>query len=318
MGRVNGLHHVTAIASDPQRNMNFYVGLLGLRLVKLTVNFDDPSTYHLYYGDQIGHPGTILTFFPWPGAPRGRLGTGQLTVVSFSIPADSISYWSKRFESHGVAIQGPTTRFDNQTLSFSDPDGLRLELVATEDEPREDAWKNSAVDEAHAIRGLFGVTMSEKALDPTDSLLTETLGFRLVEKRRDLTRFAAGSDGPCTFVDVIPLPDTLRGEVSVGMVHHVAWRTSDDEQQKSWRQKLAEIGLNVTPVIDRQYFRSIYFREPGGVLFEIATDPPGFTVDERAEELGTHLKLPPWLEPQRGEIERDLPKVHLPAVAKVL
>lgn len=315
--RVNGIHHVTAIAGDPQKNLDFYMGLLGLRLVKLTVNFDDPATYHIYYGDQIGHPGTILTFFPWPGAPKGQLGTGQLTVISFSIPEESISFWSKRLESRGVAFQGPTTRFDDQMLSFSDPEGLRLELVATADTRSNNAWKDCPVPEVHAVRGLFGVTLSEKTLDPTASLLTETLGFQLLEKQGDRSRFTIGSEGPGTFVDVLSLPDALSGEVSVGTVHHVAWRTPNDEQQKSWRDKLAEIGLNVTPVIDRKYFRSIYFREPGGVLFEIATDPPGFTIDEPAELLGTRLNLPPWLEPLRGEIEQALPKVRLPAIAGV-
>ena len=314
--RILGIHHVTAIAGDPQRNIDFYTGLLGLRLVKLTVNFDDPATYHLYYGDRVGHPGTILTFFPWPGAPLGRLGTGQLTVTSFSIREASIDFWSERLKSHGVAFQGPSRRFGEQVLSFSDPDGLRLELVAHADVREGDAWTHGPVPQAHAIRGFFGVTLSEEAFGPTASLLTGTLGFRQVKEQDDRFRFEVGSGGSGSFVDVLSLPGAPHGAVSVGTVHHVAWRTPDDEQQKSWRAKLAQKGLNVTPVIDRKYFHSIYFHEPGGVLFEIATDPPGFTVDEPAEQLGTRLNLPPWLEPLRDEIQQALPKVRVPTIAR--
>jgi glyoxalase family protein len=313
---VVGIHHVTAIAGDPQRNLDFYTGLLGLRLVKFTVNYDDPTTYHLYYGDRVGHPGTILTFFPWPGAPQGQLGTGQLTVTSFAIPQASMDYWSKRLKSHGVFSQGPTRRFDEQVLTFSDPDGLRLELVAGVDSTDGDAWGDGPVPLEHAIRGFFGVTLSEEALGLTASLLIDSLGFRQVTQQNDRFRFAVGSGRLGSFVDVLSLPGAPRGAVSVGTVHHVAWRTPDEEQQKSWRAKLVENGLSVTPVIDRRYFHSIYFHEPGGVLFEIATDPPGFTVDERVERLGTRLNLPPWLESQRGEIQQALPKVRVPAIAR--
>jgi glyoxalase family protein len=315
-----GVHHVTAVASDPQRNIDFYTGLLGLRLVKLTVNYDDPETYHLYYGDQVGHPGTILTFFPWPRAPQGQLGTGLLTVTSFAIPEASIDYWSKRLESRAVSFQGPTRRFDERVVSFSDPDGLRLELVAyagLKDDDG-DVWTGGTVPREHAIRGFFGVTLSEEALGSTASLLTETMGFRKVSQRDGRSRFAVGSGGLGSFVDVLSLPGIPNGAVGVGTVHHVAWRTPDNEQQNSWRTKLVGSGLNVTPVIDRKYFHSIYFHEPGGVLFEIATDPPGFTVDEAVQQLGSRLSLPPWLEPRRDEIQHTLPRVRVPTVARIL
>ncbi len=311
-----GIHHVTAIAGDPQRNLDFYAGLLGLRLVKLTVNFDDPSTYHLYYGDELGHPGTILTFFPWPGAPKGRLGTGQLTVTSFSIPEKAMGFWMDRLKSHNVPFQGPIRRFHERLLAFSDPEGLQLELVAREHARDWRPWKDGPVPAEYAVRGFHGVTLSEESHIRTVSLLADTLGFRRNAKDGNRFRYETAEGGPGAIVDVLHQPESPSGVVSVGTVHHVAWRTPDDEQQKAWRQKLVEVGRNVTPMIDRKYFHSIYFHEPGGVLFEIATDPPGFTVDEPAQELGTRLKLPPWLEPDRRQIDRSLPPVHLPNVVK--
>ena len=315
--QVLGIHHVTAIAGDPQRNIDFYVSLLGLRLVKLTVNYDDPSTYHLYYGDELGHPVTILTFFPWPGAPKGRLGTGQVTVTSFSIPDGAIGFWMERLKNHAVPFQGPTRRFDEHVLSFSDPDGLRLELVAHPRAMEGNVSKEGPVPPEHAVRGFYGLTLSEDGYERTTSLLTDTLGFRQIRQHDNRYRFEVGAGGPGTLVDLLCPPDTSHGVVSVGTVHHVAWRTPDDERQKAWREKLVDVGLNVTPMIDRKYFHSIYFREPGGILFEIATDPPGFTVDEPVHQLGTRLTLPPWLEPVRPEIERTLPPVHLPNIAKL-
>ncbi|MGA2972659.1 MAG: ring-cleaving dioxygenase [Candidatus Bathyarchaeia archaeon] len=311
-----GIHHVTAIASDPQRNIDFYVGLLGLRLVKLTVNYDEPTIYHLYYGDELGHPGTIITFFAWPGGPKGRLGTGQLTTTSFSISETAISFWMDRLKSHGAQIQGLTTRFNEQVLAFSDPDGLQLELVATQNGQRGSLWKEGPVAPEYALRGFRGVALSERGHEQTLSLL-ETMGFRQRAQDGNRFRYEVGGGGQGTIVDLLSEPDASRGVVSVGTVHHVAWRTPDDGQQKAWRQQLVEVGLNVTPVIDRTYFHSIYFREPGGVLFEIATDPPGFTVDEPAHQLGTRLTLPSWLEPKRREIEQTLPPVRLPSLLKV-
>ena len=283
-----GIHHVTAIAGDPQRNVDFYHGLLGLRLVKVTVNFDDPGSYHLYYGDDRGSPGSILTFFPWPRAPRGRIGTGQAGITAFAIPRGSVEFWRKRLKLGRVE-----QRFGEEVLALEDPDGLKLELIA------------SAPSGAHAIRGFHSVTLWEHDAEPTASLLTQTLGFTSLDREGNRARYAAGN----SLVDVLSLPGTPRGWVSAGTVHHVAWRSPDDEDQKAWRARIR----GSTPVIDRQYFHSIYFGEPGGVLFEIATDPPGFAVDEPPDQLGTTLRLPPWLEPERDQIRRALPKFRLPS-----
>lgn len=308
-----GIHHVTAIAGDPQQNVDFYTRTLGLRLVKLTVNFDDPGAYHLYYGDGTGRPGSIMTFFSWPGAPKGRQGTGQVAVTSLAIPASSLTYWAERLGAAGISVDGPTARFDEHVLAFRDPDGLALELVARPEEPVWTPWDAAPVPAEHAIRGFHGVTLWEDGYERTARLLVETLGFRPVAEADHLFRYAADSGGPGTFVDVRHAPGFWRGAVAVGTVHHVAWRTPDDAQQVAWRRTLVERGLAVSPVMDRQYFHSIYFREPGGVLFEIATDPPGFAVDEAPEHLGTRLMLPPWMEPHRAELEAVLPALRLPA-----
>src|SRR5712692_4383114 len=308
-----GIHHVTAIAGEPQQNLDFYAGFLGLRLVKLTVNYDDLETYHLYYGDEVGHPGTILTFFPWPGAPKGRKGAGQVTFASFSIPQGGVGYWVERLSKRGMRFEGPVNRFEEQVISFTDPDGLNLALVAHPGAEARGGWNRGPIPQEHAIRGFFGVTISEEGYERTASLLTETLGFRLAKEDGNRFRYEVGEGGPGAMVDVLCQPDAPTGLVSVGTVHHVAWRTPNDEQQKEWREELVKARLNVTPVIDRKYFHSIYFREPGGVLFEIATDPPGFTVDERPEQLGSALKLPPWLESARAALEDALPPLETPA-----
>jgi glyoxalase family protein len=327
-----GIHHVTAIASDPQKNIDFYTQILGLRLVKLTVNFDDPTTYHLYFGDEIGRPGTILTFFPWPNAPKGHRGTGQVITTSFLIPEHSIDYWIARLKSQKVAVQGPTKRFNDteEVLTLYDPDGLELELVANRsaEERTIHVWKEGPIPIEYAIRGFYSVTLSEVGYEHTAHVLTNELGFKLVGQDGSRFRFqiskakeddAAGRnkntkeeyDGS-NIVDVLCLPNTQYGMIGVGTVHHVAWRTPTDEQQKMLRDRIVKAGLNATPVIDRIYFHSVYFREPGGVLFEIATNPPGFTIDEKIEEFGTHLTLPSWLESVRKDLERVLPPVNLP------
>jgi glyoxalase family protein len=307
-----GIHHITAIAGAPQENLNFYVGILGLRLVKQTVNFDDPGIYHLYYGDEVGNPGTILTFFPWPGAPRGRTGTGQAMTISLSIPKGSLAYWQDRLRSHGVSFERPLRRFEEEVISFSDPDGLRLELVAHPHASRHSPWREGPVAPEHGIRGLHSLALWEKGHDRTAALLTGSLGFRPVAAHGNRFRYEVGTGGPGALVDVVALPLAEPGLVAVGTIHHVAWRVSDAEEQKGWRHELLNAGLSVTPVVDRKYFSSIYFREPGGVLFEIATDPPGFTVDEGVQNLGNRLMLPPWLEQRRGLIERVLPPLRLP------
>ncbi len=310
-----GIHHVTAICGDPQRNVDFYAGLLGLRLVKKTVNFDDPGTYHLYYGDGAAAPGSIMTFFPWAAAPNGRIGSGQLTVTSFSSPAASLGYWTERLVEAGVRFERPEDRFGETVLRFSDSDGLRVELVAAPDD-RRGGWSGSLVPPEHALRGLHHVTLL--SLDPagTTRLLTETLGFRQASEAEGRTRLEAGEGGPGNTVDVSGGAEFPSGSTGVGTVHHVAFRVPDEETQHEVREKVAALGYNVTPVLDRNYFRSIYFREPGGVLFEIATDRPGFAADEDPEHLGEQLKLPPWLESRREELEGVLEPLSVPAVMR--
>jgi glyoxalase family protein len=309
--RIPGIHHVTAIASEPQRNVDFYTNVLGLRLVKLTVNFDDPGTYHLYYGDESGRPGTILTFFPWPGAQRGRRGNGQVAATAFSIPLGTLGYWQERLKRHGVTVGEVQERFDEAVLPVLDPDWLQIELVAHVGAASHAPWAGGPIPPEHAIRGFHSVTLWEQDYERTAALLTETLGFCPAGEARQRFRFEAVSNGPGVVVDLLHRPEANAGSGGAGTVHHVAWRTADDEQQLAWREKIAAQGLYVTPVKDRRYFRSIYFREPGGVLFEIATGLPGFTEDETRDKLGSDLRLPPWLEPQRSEIEARLPELRL-------
>jgi glyoxalase family protein len=318
MAPIPGLHHVTAIASDPQANADFYVSVLGLRLVKRTVNFDDPTTYHLYYGDAVGHPGTILTFFPWPGAPRGRRGTGQTTATAFAVPAGALEWWMDRLADRGAEFGPVEERFGERVLPVQDPDDLAVELV---EQPaggtaRRDWWKDGPVPAPYAIRGFHGVTLTEEGYERTAALLADVMGFKRLGEEQNRFRYATGHDVPGATVDVVCAPGRPGGRVAVGTVHHIAFRCTSDEDQRAWRSRVAAAGMNVTPVLDRQYFRSVYFREPGGVLFEIATDPPGFTLDETPAALGTGLKLPPWLEGSREYIEDRLPPLHVPVLAK--
>jgi catechol 2,3-dioxygenase-like lactoylglutathione lyase family enzyme len=308
---IPGIHHVTAICGDAQTNIDFYCSLLGLRLVKLTVNFDDPGAYHLYYGDELGRPGSVLTFFAWPGAQRGRNGTGQVGVTAFSVPANSLSYWQQRLGDAGINTE-LVSRFGEDVLAFQDTDGMQLELVASALDERE-PWLASPVPHEYSIRGFHSVAMCEEGYERTARLLTDTMGFRLVTQENNRFRYECGDGAPGALLDVLCQPDASRGHVAVGNVHHVAWRVRDDDSQEWWRAEIARLGYNVSPVMDRTYFYSIYFREPGGVLFEIATDAPGFTFDEAPEEMGTHLKLPPWMEAHRARIEAALPPVKLPA-----
>jgi len=311
---ITGLHHVTAIASDPQRTLDFYVGLLGLRFVKRTVNFDDPASYHFYFGDARGTPGTILTFFAWPGARRGIRGTGQIEAPAFAIPPDSVSYWLDRFKEHHVPAEKTLARFGEEVLRFADPDGLAIELIASISSAGFEPWADSTVPVEHSLRGFHGVSIALEGYEQTATLLTETFGYRLVERLNNRFRLAAPSEaGAGRIVDLLCRPDGSPGRVAAGSVHHIAFRARDDAEQLVWRERLVDLGYNVTPVIDRTYFHSIYFREPGGVLFEIATDPPGFTLDESLEELGDQLRLPPWLEPTRSQVEEVLPAIKVPA-----
>ena len=311
MQPISGIHHVTAIASDPQRNLDFYTEVLGMRLVKRTVNFDDPGTYHLYFGDEVGTPGSILTFFPWPMGARGSPGVGQVEATSFGIPENSLSYWERRLLAAGIPAERSGKRFDEEVLTFVDPDGLKLELVA---HPQRAgamrAWKEASVSAQHALRGFYSVTLCEQGYESTVKVL-ETMGFRKVGEQGNRFRFDVGEGGTGAWVDILCASEASYGRVAVGIVHHVAWRVVDDNSQQSWRKRLVNRHLNVTPVIDRCYFHSIYFREPGGVLFELATDPPGFAIDEPMEKLGEALKLPSWLEPSRKRIEQVLPPIQL-------
>ncbi|PYU24548.1 MAG: ring-cleaving dioxygenase [Acidobacteria bacterium] len=311
MQPISGIHHVTAIASDPQRNLDFYTEVLGMRLVKRTVNFDDPGTYHLYFGDEVGTPGSILTFFSWPMGARGSPGVGQVEATSFGIPENSLSYWERRLLAAGIPAERSGKRFDEEVLTFVDPDGLKLELVA---HPQRAgamrAWKEASVSAQHALRGFYSVTLCEQGYESTVEVL-ETMGFRKVGEQGNRFRFDVGEGGTGAWVDILCASEASYGRVAVGIVHHVAWRVVDDNSQQSWRKRLVNRHLNVTPVIDRCYFHSIYFREPGGVLFELATDPPGFAIDEPMEKLGEALKLPSWLEPSRKRIEQVLPPIQL-------
>ena len=312
--QILGIHHITAIAGDPQTNLNFYAGLLGLRLVKLTVNFDDPTTYHLYYGDGAGHPGTILTFFPWPSAPKGRRGAGQVTETAFAVAEDSVDFWIERLARHGVAFEGPFERFGEKVLAFSDPDGMRVELIATAMARLDRAYESGPVPLEFAIRGFHGATLAETDRGPTAALLTDTMGFKLIAQDGNRFRYAADSDESARLVDVLHVPHERHGRVLVGSVHHIAFRTLNDAQQAGWLEELSRRNYGVSPVMDRKYFHSIYYREPGNILFEIATDPPGFAVDEAPEKLGTHLVLPAWLERDRPRLEAVLPPLTLPEV----
>lgn len=306
---ISGLHHITALASDPQKNIDFYAGILGLRLVKKTINFDAPEVYHLYYGNEKGSPGTILTFFPYPGIPQGRKGKGQLTVTSFSIPKNALDYWMKRLQKFNIDFRGPQKRFDEIFIYFEDHDGLGLELVANEADHRP-GFTYGNIPSEFAIKGFYGMTLSEECYEKTAGLLVGQMDHTLIAEKGNRFRFSA-SGHPGDFVDVLCTPDSLKGIPGHGTIHHVAFATANDDSQLKAREKLLKFGLNVTPVLDREYFHSIYFREPGGVLFEIATIPPGFTVDEPLDKLGQSLKLPHWEEKNRALIEGQLLPVHL-------
>lgn len=306
---VLGLHHITALASDAQKNVDFYGGILGLHMVKKTINFDAPEVYHLYYGNEKGSPGTIMTFFPYPTIPRGKKGKGQLTVTSFSISADAINYWIKRLQKFNVKYTAPQQRFDDELFIYlEDNDGLGLELVANSRDQRA-GFTNGNIPLEYSIKGFYGITLSEEGHESTAALLTGQMDHALVVNKGNRYRYSAsGKVGD--FVDLLCCPDALRGQGGSGTIHHVAFATSNDATQLEARDKLLTHGLNVTPVLDREYFHSIYFREPGGVLFEIATVPPGFAIDEDPAHLGEALKLPPWEEKHRTLIENLLPPIH--------
>ncbi|MBW2437023.1 MAG: ring-cleaving dioxygenase [Deltaproteobacteria bacterium] len=308
---IGGIHHITAIASSASENLAFYESVLCLRLVKKTVNFDDPYTYHLYYGDSAGTPGTIITFFPWENLPRGRTGAGMVTAIAFSIPMGSVDYWRNRLNVHGVeTMEGE--RFGEHVIHFKDPHDLSLELIETPTVPSTLNQSGNLKSVASRIAGFHSATALLRSLDDTQSLLVNSMGMALHDTEGSRYRFKMKSDDSFGhFYDVVVDAQAENGRQGAGTVHHIAFRTSNDDEQKYWQKSIMDSGFSVTPIRDRKYFKSIYFHEPGGVLFEIATDPPGFTVDEPYESLGRDLKLPDQYESMRGEIEGRLPKLHI-------
>jgi catechol 2,3-dioxygenase-like lactoylglutathione lyase family enzyme len=312
----SGIHHVTMIAGDVQRNVDFYAGVLGMRLVKRTVNFDDPGTYHLYYGDETGSPGTLLTFFPWSGARGGREGAGQFASVSLAIPSASLGFWLQRLVTQGVEHDALTTRFGERLIGLRDPDGLRVELVGSDDAARLDGWSDGPVPAEHAIRGVHAMTLWTADLDATAQLLEGPFAMRRAAVEGRTTRFVPAepaASGIGTALDVRDVAGFWDAASGVGTVHHVAWRVPDDATEVALLERVRASGLGTTGVVDRKYFHSVYFREPGGSLFEIATDAPGFAIDEPIATLGSSLVLPPWLEPERDRISAALPSIVLPS-----
>ncbi|MCF8242612.1 MAG: ring-cleaving dioxygenase [Melioribacteraceae bacterium] len=303
--RINGLHHITAIAGDPQQNYDFYTQVLGMRFVKKTVNFDAPDVYHFYFADELGTPGTVLTFFPFPNARRGKHGAGEANIISFAVPKGSLDFWIERLSFHGISFDGPYQKFGYNYLSFLDSDGMKLELVE-DNVAHLTGWETNEVPRKHSIRKFFGVTMYLNDSEKTEVLLKDVMGFRLHQQEGNIKRYISGTEDFEAKVDIIVNPNAERGTQSAGSVHHISWRTESDTSQVGWMHKLKAAGYHTTDVIDRNYFHSIYFREPGGVLFEIATDEPGFMIDEDRENLGQSLKLPKQYESRRTEIEKIL------------
>ncbi|RIV21317.1 ring-cleaving dioxygenase [Fibrisoma montanum] len=302
-----GLHHITAIANNAQRNYDFYTRVLGLRMVKKTVNFDDPTTYHFYYGNEQGAPGTILTFFPWEGIGPGRNGTGMATEIGYSVPAGSLDNWVARFREAGVSMGEQAERFGERYLPFTDPDGLALTLVVSQQPDNRIAWETDTVRQDMATRGFHTITLTLQKIDATAKILTDIFGYRQLAQEGNRYRFRTDAVPEAAIVDLLEEPDGQMGRNAAGTNHHVAFRVANDTVQMAFREKILASGLQITPKIDRDYFFSLYFREPGGVLFEIATDNPGFTVDEPLAELGSHLKLPKQYAASRDRIEKALP-----------
>jgi len=305
--RVLGIHHITAIAGNAKRNYDFYTRVLGLRFIKKTVNFDDPGTYHFYFGDEVGTPGTILTFFPWERVSKGSQGSGMATEIGYSVPQNSLAFWSDRLKSFNVTITGSGKRFGEDCLSFEDPDGLPLTLIIPSSGDSRKGWQTTDVKEAVAAKGFHSITLSLGAIGETAKVLTDIFDYAFLHQEGNRHRFITRAVDQASIIDLLEVPGERRGVNAGGTIHHVAFRVKNEEVLMEYRKKVLDYGLNITPKIDRNYFFSLYFREPGGVLFELATDNPGFTVDETAETLGTHLKLPPQYERSRAEIEKVLP-----------
>jgi glyoxalase family protein len=307
--RIVGLHHITAIAGNAQQNLDFYTKVLGLRMVKKTVNFDDPGTYHFYFGNEAGSPGTILTFFPWEGIGRGYTGSGMATNIGYSVPEDSLAFWAQRFETLGIKHESVQERFGEQYLSFEDRDGLKLHLIPKSADSRK-GWETNGLDGDVALKGFHDITLTVKDVVPTATVLTDLFGYSLLKQEGNRFRFVTDAVDEASVVDIVEAPGLAPGRGAGGTNHHVAFRVKDDTVLMDFREKIMNKGFGITPKIDRDYFFSLYFREPGGVLFELATDNPGFTRDEPLHELGTSLKLPMQYEKSRKQIEARLPVLH--------
>lgn len=306
---ITGIHHITAISGNPQKNVDFYTGILGLRMVKKTINFDAPDVYHFYFGDEFGTPGTVFTTFPFDGARRGTKGTGELTYTAFSIPQNSLSYWIDRLARYNIPTSTVLSRFGEKLIRFEDHDGMGIELIANDKDFRK-GWTYGNVPLEHSIKGFYGATLNLKAKDLTEKLLTQFMDYKFIGEENGRYRYGTKGE-PGDIVDIILDKNGRQGIQSAGTVHHIAFRTANTSSQLEIQKILMENGYHVTEVKDRNYFKSIYFREPGGVLFEIATDEPGFAIDEDEAHLGELLKLPEWAEPQREKITSRLAKVSL-------
>jgi len=307
--KILGLHHITAIAGDPQRNYDFYTKVLGLRMLKKTVNFDDPQTYHFYFGDGVGTPGSILTFFPWPGVKQGENAAGMATGIGYSVPEGSLEFWKERFEKFNVPHNGSSKKFGEDFLAFQDPDGLKLELIVPENKDVRRPWETTDVKAKVAIKGFHNVTLTLKDHKATAEILTDVFGYELVGIENNLYRFKTNAVENAAIVDILEDPKAGRGQNAGGTNHHVAFRVKDEKMLMAFREKVMQKGLQITEKINRDYFFSLYFREPGGVLFEIATDNPGFATDETVEELGSSLQLPDRYKRARAQIEKALPEL---------
>lgn len=306
---IKGIHHITAIAGNAKKNYDFYTRILGLRLVKKTVNFDDPNTYHLYYGDGQGTPGSILTFFPWGEIATGRRGARQATAIGYSVPENSFDFWQERFEANGIIYQKAAEKFGEPYLTVFDPDGLKLELIASKTMDTRIPWETEEVTAVNATKGFHNITITCNQAQPTAEILTGIFGYRLFAQRGNDYRFITDAVDHAAIVDLNVLADGKPGHVSGGSIHHVAFRVKNEGILMEYREKIAALGMTITDKIDRNYFYSLYFREPGGVLFELATENPGFAVDEPFAGLGSHLMLPPQHEQLRKDLEISLPKL---------
>jgi glyoxalase family protein len=310
MNKILGLHHITAIAGDVQRNYDFYTKTLGFRLVKKTVNFDDPQTYHFYFGDEVGSPGTILTFFPWANVRQGKNGVGMATEIGFSVPKGSLDFWKSRFEKLNIRHDIISERFREKYLSFQDTDGLWLNLIEAKHKDERKGWETDEIKAEVAIKGFHTVTLTLNNIKATATILTEVFGYKQVERDDNLYRYETDAVENAAIVDLLEMPEAQRGINAAGTNHHIAFRVKDEEDLMAIREKIVDRGLHITEKINRDYFFSLYFREPGGVLFEIATDNPGFATDETVGDLGSSLQLPKQHEHMRNQIEKGLPKLQ--------